>query len=215
MQPVIQGGDFHDTVGQPAQRHRQRRHVDAPVVRVGDDDHVGGQLVAVGGQQRTQRRRPGLLLPLHEHRHPHRRPAPVRPERRQMRCDTGLVVGAAALVEPAVAFGRLERRRGPLAGIALGLHIVVGVQQHGRRPGRGGIAGDHRRGAALGDDPNLRKAGLRQQIRDHLGAAMHLGSALRVGPHRFDADQTLQVAPHRRQHLPHPLHQISHGNEAR
>ena len=35
---------------------------------------------------------------------------PMRPERRQMRCDTGLVVGGAAAVEPAVALGGLERR---------------------------------------------------------------------------------------------------------
>src|ERR1700727_511806 len=66
-----------------------------------------------------------------------------------MRCDTGFVVGAAASVESAVAFGRLERWRLPLPRIALRLHIVVGIQQHGRRTGRRGMPRDHGWGTAL------------------------------------------------------------------
>ena len=93
------------------------------------------------GQQRAQRRRARLLLALDEHRHADGRVAVVCPERRQMRCDACLVVGGAAAVQPAVALGRLERRRRPLAAITLGLHVVVGVQQHRRRarpaPGAG------------------------------------------------------------------------------
>ncbi len=81
----------------------------------------------------AQRRRAGLLLALDEDRDAHRRVAAERADRRQMRCDAGLVVGGAAAVEPAVALGRLERRRVPLAAVALGLHVVVGVQQHRRR----------------------------------------------------------------------------------
>ena len=56
VQAVVERGDLDDAVGQAAQRHRQRRDLGAPVVRVGDHDHVGGQRVAVGGQQSAQRR---------------------------------------------------------------------------------------------------------------------------------------------------------------
>ena len=93
----------------------------------------------------------------------------MRPKRRQMRCDTGLVVGAAAPVESAVAFGRLERRRRPLGGIAFGLHVVVGVQQHGRRSRRRRMPGDDGGRTALADDLHVIKTGLRQQIRRRLG----------------------------------------------
>ena len=138
----------------------------------------------------------------------------MRPKRRQMRCDTGLVVGAAAPVESAVAFGRLERRRRPLRRIALGLHIVVGIQQHGRRTGRRGMSRDHGWRTALADDLYVTKTSLRQQICSHLGTAMHLVTAGRVGPHRLDTDQVLQIVAHRRQHLAHSFDQIAHCLEA-
>ena len=62
-----------------------------------------------------------------------------------MRCDTCLVIGAAAAVESPVAFGRLERRRRPLTAVAFGLYIVVGIQQHGGRTRRRRIPSDDRR----------------------------------------------------------------------
>ena len=130
-----------------------------------------------------------------------------------MRCDSGLVVGGAAAVEAAVALGGLERRRHPLAVIALGLHVVMGVQQHGRRSRRRRVPGDDGRGAALADDLHVREPGLGQQLCHRLGAALHFAAAGRVGPHRLDAHQVFQVAPHRRQHFTYPLHQIAHGDE--
>ncbi len=211
---MVEGCHLDHTVGHPAQRHRQRRNLGAPIVRVGDDDHVGRQRVTMGGQQSAQRRRTGLLLAFDEYRHADRRIATVRPERRQMRCDTGLVVGAPAPVEPAVALGRLERRRRPLRRIALGLHIVVGVQQHGRRTRRRGMAGDDGGRTALADDLYIAKTCLRQQLCGHLGAAVHLVAAGRVGPHRLDADQILQIVADRRQQLAHAFDQIAHGLEA-
>ena len=39
-------------------------------------------------------------------------------------------------VEPVAALGRLERRRVPLGVVVLGLDVVVGVEQHGRRARR-------------------------------------------------------------------------------
>ncbi len=211
MQTMVQGGDLDHAVDQPAQRNRQRRDFGAPIVRVGDDDHVGGQRVAVGGEQPAQRRRPGLFLAFHKDGHAHRRFAAVRPECRQMRCDACLVIGAAAAVQSPVAFGRLERRRYPLTVIAFGLHVVVGIEQHGGRTRRRRIGSDDRRRATLLDDPHVIKTGLRQQVYHPLCAALHLVTPGGVGPHRFDSHQFLEIAPHRRQHLAHPLHQTSHG----
>ena len=54
VQPVVQRCHLDHAVDDPAQRYRQRRNVDASVVRVGDDDDVGGQRVAVGGKQPAQ-----------------------------------------------------------------------------------------------------------------------------------------------------------------
>ena len=56
VQAVVEGGDLDHAVGQPAQRYRQRGDLGAPVVRIGDDDHIGGQHVTMRGQQTAQRR---------------------------------------------------------------------------------------------------------------------------------------------------------------
>ena len=136
------------------------------------------------------------------------------PECGQMRCDPGLVVSSPASVEPPVAFGRLERGRLPLRGITFRLHVVVGVQQHRRRSGRGGVPGDHRRSPSLGDDAHVTETRLRQQLRHCIGAAMHLRAAGRVGPHGLDAHQVLEVGPHRRQHVADTLGEITHGVHA-
>ena len=47
-----------------------------------------------------------------------------------------------------------------------------------------------------------------------LGAAMHLVAAGRVGPHRLDPHQVLEIVAHRWQHLAHAFDQIAHGLEA-
>ena len=193
VQAVVEGGDLDHAVGQPAQRHRQRRDLGGPVVRVGDHDDVGGQLVPVGGQQPAQRRRAGLLLPLDEHRHADRRVAAVRAERRQMRGDTGLVVGAAAAVEPAVAFGGLERVRIPLAGSPSGWTSWWAYSSTVGAPGGAGW-----RAITAGAPPSVTistslETGLGQQVRDRPRAAVHLVATGRVGPHRFDAHQVLEI----------------------
>ena len=89
-----------------------------------------------------------LLLALDEHGHADGEVVAERAERAEVGDDAGLVVGRAAAVEAAVALGRLERRAVPVGVVVLGLHVVVGVEQHGRRALRGGLARDHRRGAA-------------------------------------------------------------------
>ena len=211
VQAVVQRRDLHHAVGKPAQRHRQRGHVGAPVVRVGDDDDVGGQRFLVGGQQSAQRRRAGLLLAFDEHRHTDRRLATVC--RNAARC-VAMPALSSALPRPYRRPSRSvgsKRRRHPLVVVALGLHIVMGIQQHRRRARWRRMPGDDGRCAALADDLHIAEPGLRQQLCHCLGASLHLTPARRVRPHRLDAHQVFQVPPHRRQHVTHPLHQIAHG----
>ncbi len=130
-----------------------------------------------------------------------------------MRCDTGFVVSGAATVKAPVTLGGLERRGVPLGWIAFGLHVMVGVQQNRRRTRGWRIVRDHRGRTAFSDDPDLGKARFRQQLCHGLGAAVHFVAPRRVGPHRLDADQILQIGPDRRQHLLDPLHDISHGDD--
>ena len=159
VQAVVEGGHLDHAIGQAAQRHRQRRDLGGPVVGVGDDDHVGGEVWFVGRQQPAQRRRTALLLPSTNTVTP-TGPAAVGAERGQMGGDPGLVVGGAPAVEPAVPFGRFKRGRIPLRPIAFGLDVVVGIQQHGGAPGGAGVVGDDSRRPALADDLHAGEPGV-------------------------------------------------------
>lgn len=129
-----------------------------------------------------------------------------------MRCDTCLVIGGTAAVEPPAAFGRLERWRKPLRAVTFGLYVVVGVQQHGGRPRWRRVVRDDSRGAALTDNFDVVKTGLGQQVRYRLRTAVYLVAAILVGPDRGDSHQVLEIAPHRRQQLAYSLNQISHAS---
>ena len=52
----------------------------------------------------------------------------------EMHGDAALVVGSAAAVEAAVAHRRLERRGRPQREVPGGLYVVVGIEDHARRP---------------------------------------------------------------------------------
>ncbi len=72
------------------------------------------------------------------------------------------------------------------------------------------MTGDDRGRTAFADDLDIAEARVGQQLCHRLGAALHLGAAGRVGPHRFDAHQVFQVGPHRRQDLAHTGDHIGH-----
>ena len=189
---------------QAAQRGRERGLADVPVAGVGDDDHVGAQLVVVLLEQRRQRVRADLLLALDEHHDVDRKRVAVRPDRAQVRDDPGLVVCGTAAVEPLTALGRLERRRVPVGRVVLGLHVVVGVEQHGRRTGGPGLVRDHRgRPAVRADDVDLGEPLGAEEVGDRIRGAPHLTGPCRVGTHRLDADQVLEVRAEGR-------HQVAH-----
>ena len=135
-----------------------------------------------------------LLLALDEEHDVDRQVVAVRPERSEVGDDPGLVVGGAAAVEPAVPLGRLERRRVPVDRVVLGLYVVVRVEQHRRRALRPRLARDHRRRAAVGADDVDGLAPLRaEQVGHRVRRPPHLAGAGRVGAHRLDPDQVLEV----------------------
>ena len=55
-----------------------------------------------------------------------------RPQRQQVHDDVALAVGRAPAVPAPVGLGEHERRRAPGGVVERRLHVVVGVQQHGR-----------------------------------------------------------------------------------
>ena len=127
------------------------------------------------GQQRGQGVGADLLLALDEHRDADRQVVAVDAQRAEVGGDAGLVVGRAAGVEPVAALGRLERRAVPVGVVVLGLHVVVGVEQHRRRALGAGLVGDHGGRAAVGgDDVDAGEALGAEQLGHGLGAALHL-----------------------------------------
>ena len=80
--------------------------------------------------------------------------------------DAGLVVGGAAAVEATVALGGLERRARPGRVLARRLHVVVRVQEDGRRAGRSRPRAEHGlRCACDVHHAHVGKAGRRHQLR--------------------------------------------------
>ena len=128
----------------------------------------------------------------------------MRPDRRQVRGDAGLVVGGAAAVEPVAALGGLERLAVPVGRVADRLHVVVGVEQHGRRALGGRPAGDHGGGApGGGQDLHVVEALGPEQLRGGLGGPPYVVGAGRVGADRRDPDQGLEVGAHGGHHVAH------------
>ena len=142
---------------------------------VGQDDHVGGQLLPVGLEERLQRRGPDLLLALDDHLHVDGQP----PRRLQVGRDRGdvhehsrLVVDDTAAVETAIVPPRrLEGRGHPLLGPARGLDVVVGVEQHGGCALRVQPLPVHvRMPSGHGEDLAALEAGLPEDLEDLLRA---------------------------------------------
>jgi hypothetical protein len=171
---VVEHPHLHDDVDKAAQPDGQRRPPDVPVGGVGDDDDVRGDLVAVPAQDLHQGGGPPLLLAFHEDHHAHRQLVAESAQRRDVRHDAGLVIGGAPPVQAAVALDGLERPADPLGLVADRLHVVVRVEQHGRRARRRGAATDHRRLATRPHDLHVRQPGPAQQFRDGFGTAAHV-----------------------------------------
>ena len=138
---------------------------------------------------------PRLLLALDEHDHADRQVIAVRADGSEMGRDSRLVVGGAAAEQPASPFGRLEGAAGPRGQVTLGLHIVVGVKQHGGLARGRRLPGDHG-GEPVRDLDHLRVQALGlEQSRDGGRRPPYLVCTFRVRAHGGDADESLEVGP--------------------
>ena len=157
----------------------------------------------MGGQKGLERGRADLFLPLDEHGH---RAGELivsesgeRTQGVDVGDDAGAVVGGSAAEEALPATLRGEGiGLGPGGGVANGLDVVVGVEEHAGSPGDALAVGQHRRaphdaiGPLNAEDLGV-QAGAAQQIGDVLRAAAHLGLIMAGGRHRGDGDELHQI----------------------
>jgi len=133
------------------------------------------------GEQRSQRRGTDLLLPVDQDGDRHAGVRTQCTQRRTVRRDAGLVVGRAPTVEPPATLDRFERLAVPLAEVANGLHVVMGVEQDGRGAGGTGAIPDHRGEPAVGGrDGDVGQPGLAELPGDLFGACLQVWSRCRI-----------------------------------
>ena len=132
--------------------------------------------------------------------------------------DVALAVGGAAAVPAAVDLGQLERRGAPGGVVERRLHVVVGVEQHGRGVRVGpGPRPDHRVGCrpAVSLEVGVGEAELGELVEHPLGGpgALLGGELPRVG-HRPDGDELGELLPRRTHQVGDAGAQV-HGSRAR
>ena len=186
-----------------AQRGGQGRDADLPVGGVGHDDDVGGQAVAVSGQEVLERGAAHLLLTLDEDRHGAGQLTVGQGGQDAQGVgvgdDTGLVVSGSASEQPLpTPLGGEGVGLVPAGRVADGLNVVVGVEQDVRAalgaglvgqdggPTGGAVRGGHR------EDLGIQTA-VAQERGHGLGGALDLGLVVAGGGDRGNRDQVRQV----------------------
>jgi hypothetical protein len=192
-------------LGETPHAGAQGRHVGGPHGRVADHDGVAGQPVAAVAQELGEVRRAGLLLALDQHLDRHRgrggaARGQVRLQPERVEEHLSLVVGRAAADDLVAALDRFERVGLPLSERFDRLHVVVAVDDHGRRGGIGrGPLGEHGRqaGGVLGAGlPDLHdgEPGLAQMRSQPFRGTPHVTAARGVTGDRRDREPLLQRA---------------------
>ena len=192
----------HDVApGETAERVGQAGSADAPVARVGEDEHVGSEVIGVLGQEGEQVRGAHLFLSFDQQFHVAGKRAggvEARLDHRSVRDRARLVVGTAPAVEAAVVCRGLERVRLPAVLVPGRLHVVVRIEEDRRHvvspaPRRVGPLGDHRRWAARNGGLAHRLEPARLEVRRRrVGRVLHVGMAVGVGADARDAHEILE-----------------------
>ena len=203
MHRVVEGAHLDHDVDESAQAGRQGWGPHGPVGGVRDDDEVCLQGIAMRLDEGAEGRRSGLLLAFDEDGDAQTLRGQLlahETERGHMGHHPSLVVGGAAAVEPPPALDRLEGRTGPVGGIAGGLHIVVGIEEHGGAAlGRRGATDDGGSTVSDGFDGHLGHAGVTEQRGDGFGAATHGFAVVALEGDGGDAHEILQIIDRVRQ----------------
>ena len=200
---------------QAAQAGRERRDADVPVSRVGDDDDVRGQPVAVLAQQIGEGLGGDLLLALDEEPHGDRQVIAQGAERAHVHRDPRLVVGRAPAVE--------ARRRGRWARTA-GCPSRPGRSPAGHRGARKAGRPERprvpsaRRSRPAGRRHRPGRSRPRRPQRPAAGPSSCADSSTsprrsRVGADGLDPDESLEVADQAGQEIMDTVLQVAHrGN---
>ncbi len=196
MHVVVQGPELDLQASGAPGGQDQGRPVQAEHGRVADGHQVRGEVGGAAGQERGQARRARLLLPVHQHDHIDGQAGAAlgqAAQRGTQHEDGALVVGRPAADQGVTADHRGVRWRRPQRRVALGLHVVVQVEQDGR-PARAGVAprGQHHRVPAGGGHLDVGQARVAQFGGDQSGRGAHVRLPGRVGRHRGHPDQGLQ-----------------------
>jgi hypothetical protein len=191
----VQRADRDDAIDDAADAGLERRDARPPVPPVGHADHVRQQELPVPLDEERQVLGAGLLLALDQDLDGHRRPASPGAQGRRVDHDAALVVGRAPPVHPALANLGLERRAGPLVERPLGLHVVMGVQQHRGGAFRTGDLTEHGRVIHVRelDQADAAEARSLQDVRGRLGRCTHRLVVVSGERDRRDADERLQL----------------------
>ena len=158
LRPECLHGD--DRIDDSAQAHRDAGASDRCVAGVGDQDDVGAQEISVLGNELLQPTRALLLGALDDHLEVDGHVVAEGAQRGEVRHDVALAVGGAPAVPAAVDGREAKRRCAPGVVVQRGLHVVVGVQQHGRGVPVGARPRPDHRTAPVGhlDEPDVREA---------------------------------------------------------
>ena len=195
---TVEGAHPHVDPGQAAQRVGEAGDADRPVAGVGEEQHVGAQVVGVGVEEPGEAGRADLLLALDQHLHvarrarrrcaatlaPRRRARPRRPCRRRCR---GRRAGRRA--RPVRTARTTTARRSP--------PVARRGARTGARSARRGVASTRRR--RTGSPPSTRElahvvqAGVAQEVADRAGAVVDVADGGGIGADARDAHEGLEV----------------------
>ena len=183
-------------VGQAAQREEQRWNPGGEHGRIGDDHRFGPESFPVRLDEGDEVRRAHLLFALRENDDVDGQAAArgqMRLERLDVQEQLPLVVGGAPCVDAAVADGGLEGGTVPQIERLRGLHVVVPVDEDGRRIGaRSPPFAEHDRVAGGGERLGVQARAL--ELAAHpLGGLLRVPVVLGLGRHGGNAQKGPQL----------------------
>ena len=171
-----------DAVGDAPHARADRGHTGAVVAAVGHDRDVGAQQIALAADQFGEVLGGAFLLALDEDLHGDRERAPSwTPRARSAAAWIAMPALSSAAPRPYRRPCRISGSNGgrlPVGGFALGLHVVVGVQQQGGRALGAGTRVDGGMARVLAarelDQANLGHAGGAKDLGGGLGAGANV-----------------------------------------
>ena len=196
MEVALGPAQIELAIDEAAQPVADRRHAAVEHRRIGDHHDVGGELGLMGLDEVVEVGGPDFLLAFEDDLHVDRElPGllQVRLDGLEVHEDLALVVGRAARVDLAVANGGFKRRRLPQLERVDRLHVVVAVEEDGRRAlGAQPVAIDDRVAWCL-DEADVVEADASHLLGGPLGTAADVAGMLRQRADARNGEVGLQL----------------------